>query len=153
MSLSNPEQVVNKNQYSLARLLFFSHMALATTILMSFAGVMFWMSYRATYEKVESELLGAAEILDEQLKGGISPQSIAIPEAFFHRFGKADRDHAYWRLWDHDGNEIKSQGKCRANYCLTRAISRKAVSDLTSQEKMVVTSNCKWQPRLRVRFS
>ncbi len=111
MSLSNPEQVVNKNQYSLARLLFFSHMALATTILMSFAGVMFWMSYRATYEKVESELLGAAEILDEQLKGGISPQSIAIPEAFFHRFGKADRDHAYWRLWDHDGNELNRRGK------------------------------------------
>lgn len=111
MSLNNPGKIVSKNQYSLARLLFFSHMALATTILISFAGVMFWMSYRATYEKVESELLGAAEILDEQLKGRISPQSIAIPEAFFHRFGKADRDHAYWRLWDRDGNELKSQGK------------------------------------------
>ena len=111
MSLSSHENTEPKHQYSLARLLFFSHMALATTILISFAGVMFWMSYRATYEKVESELLGAAEVLDEQLKGGISPQSITIPDAFFHRFGKADRDHAYWRLWDQNGTELKSQGK------------------------------------------
>jgi two-component system, OmpR family, sensor kinase len=111
MSLSDPEQNTTKHEHSLARLLFFSHMALATTILISLAGVMFWMSYRATYEKVESELLGAAEVLDEQLKGGSSLQSITIPDAFFHRFGKADRDHAYWRLWDHDGNELKSQGK------------------------------------------
>lgn len=111
MSSSDAVQVVKQRPYSLTRLLFFSHMALATTILISFACVMFWMSYTATYEKVESELLGAAEVLDEQLKGGISPQTITIPDAFFHRFGKADRDHAYWLLWDRDGNKLRSQGK------------------------------------------
>ena len=93
MSSISPKRCVANGPPSLSKLLIFSHLSLATIVLLSFAGVMFWMNYQAIYAKVESELLGAAKILDEQLASGTVPQLLMIPDAFFHRFGKADRDH------------------------------------------------------------
>lgn len=110
--MSSNSQKDNKatEQPSLTKLVFMSHMLLATAILLVSAGLIAWMKYRATYDKVESELLGAAELLNEQLAAGQSPQSVNISQAIFHRFGKADRDHAYWILWDQKGNTIASHG-------------------------------------------
>lgn len=94
-------------------MIFLSHVVLASIILIGFAILMFTMNYRATYAKVESELLGAAEILSNELKQGVAPEKLHLPDAFFHRFGKASRDHAYWRLWDDHGVVIVSHGGVR----------------------------------------
>ncbi len=110
MSSLNKSTVVSESQPSLVRLVFASHMLLATTILILSACLVGWQKYRSTYDKVESELLGAAELLNEKLAAGVSLESLGISEAFFHRFGKADRDHAYWRLWDKDGHIVASRG-------------------------------------------
>lgn len=103
----------SRPQPSLATLIFLSHVVLAAIILIGFAVVMFTMNYRAVYAKVESELLGAAEVLSNDLKQGVDPEKLQLPDAFFHRFGKARRDHAYWRLWDVHGNVIMSHGDLR----------------------------------------
>lgn len=103
----------SRSQPSLARLIFVSHFVLAAIILIGFAVVMFAMNYRAAYAKVESELLGAAEVLSNDLEQGVAPEKLQLPDAFFHRFGKASRDHAYWRLWDDQGHVIVSHGDMR----------------------------------------
>ncbi len=111
MSLNSEAGDFVTAQPSLAKLVFVSHMMLAASILIVATGLLSWLKYRATYDKVESELLGAAELLNEQLAAGEAPQSLSISEAIFHRFGKADRDHAYWMLWSQDGSVIASHGK------------------------------------------
>ena len=91
---------------SLTTLLFGSHLLLVTVAIIGFAAAMFAMSYRATYSQAESELLGATESLLQDLRNGKTPKSLEIPDAFYHRFGKAPRDRAYWCVWDRSGTRI-----------------------------------------------
>ena len=96
---------------SLSTLLFGSHLLLVAVAMIGFAAAMFAMSYRATYSQAESELLGATESLLQDLRNGTSPQLLEIPDTFFHRFGKAPRDRAYWCVWDRSGTRIGGGGE------------------------------------------
>lgn len=80
-------------------------------MILGFATVVFAMSYQATYERAESELLGAAESLSQQLRNGTPVASLEIPDVFFHRFGKAPRDRAYWGVWNEAGSLVSSGGE------------------------------------------
>ncbi len=59
----------------------------------------------------QEELLARLRALSNELRQGMAPDELRLPDAFFHRFGKASRDHAYWRLWDNQGNVIVSHGE------------------------------------------
>ncbi len=96
---------------SLSLLLFASHLILTATAMIGFASAIFAMSYRSTYNQAESELLGAAESLIQDLRNGKSPETLEIPDTFFHRFGRAPRDRAYWCVWNESGTRIAAGGE------------------------------------------
>lgn len=62
--------------------------------------------YRATYRQAESELLGAAEFLNRDTANGRRLSELQIPLSYFDRFGKAERDHAFWIAWDERGKTL-----------------------------------------------
>lgn len=86
-------------------------MSLATLTVIGFALAMLWTQYRATYRQVESELLGAVETMKQSLEAGVAPEDLAIPVSFFHRFGRAPRDQAYWVLWSQESKPIAWGGR------------------------------------------
>ncbi len=97
--------------WSLAKTLAWSHVSLATLTVVGFALAMLWTQYRATIRQVESELFGAAETMKQSLEAGVSPDDLSIPEPFFHRFGRATRDQAYWVLWSQESKLIAWGGR------------------------------------------
>ncbi len=108
--MSSTNEAPAKRIVSLSRLLFVSHASLAAITIAGFAAVMFVMSYHATYRQAEGELLGAAELLVQDLRNDVSPVELTLPDSFFHRFGKAPRDQAYWVLWGSDESEVARDG-------------------------------------------
>lgn len=88
-----------------------SHLALVGVMMVGFALAFLWISYRSVYERAESELLGAAETLTEQLRKGSPLNALEIPDVFVHRFGKAPRDRAYWGVWNKAEQLVGSGGE------------------------------------------
>jgi two-component system, OmpR family, sensor kinase len=99
-----------KARLSLSTLIFASHLALTGLTILVFAILASVQAYRGVYERAESELLGAAELLEQQLASGTHVEQLQIPDVYFHRFGKAPRDQAYWAYWDRDRQLVGSGG-------------------------------------------
>lgn len=108
--MSSPGET-HTTTWSLTKTLALSHVSLATLAVIGFALAMLWMQYRATIRQVESELFGAAETMKQSLEAGVSPDDLSIPEPFFHRFGRALRDQAYWALWSQEAELIAWDGR------------------------------------------
>ncbi|WP_168164228.1 sensor histidine kinase [Pirellula sp. SH-Sr6A] len=64
---------------------------------------MFALSLHATYRRAESDLLAAAQELNQQLKDQPDSPSLEVSDLYRHRFGMAPRDHAYIAMWDQMG--------------------------------------------------
>ncbi|WP_158545219.1 sensor histidine kinase [Bremerella cremea] len=96
---------------TLAKLLLWSHLAIAALTLLAFAVVVFVMYYRTTCAKVESELLGLAEVLSQELQRGVAPQALTIPEVIVHRLGPAPRDRAFWVVYGQGNQVLASHGE------------------------------------------
>ncbi len=101
----------NASAWSLARTLAWSHISLVTLTVIGFAVAMWWAQYRASVRQVESELFGASEAMRQSLKSGVEPEDLSIPDSFFHRFGRAPRDQAYWVLWSPEAEPIAWGGR------------------------------------------
>lgn len=108
--MSSPGEV-NTKAWSLAKTLAWSHVSLATLTVVGFALAMLWTQYRAMIRQVEGDLLGAAETMKQSLETGVSPTDLSIPEPFFHRFGRAPRDQAYWVLWSQESKPVAWGGR------------------------------------------
>ncbi|HEY1068020.1 MAG TPA: ATP-binding protein [Pirellulales bacterium] len=96
----------SRSRWTLRGELLASHLGLATLIVFGFGLAMFATTYRAVYRQAEADLLGAAQLLVQDLADGRDPASLAISDAYQHRFGKAPRDHAYFAVWDARGRLI-----------------------------------------------
>lgn len=111
MSSNNDANQFARKERSLAQLLMRSHLLLAGLLIAGYAVVNFVMAYQGTYGRVESELLGAAETILAEMRGGKSIDEVALPTSIFDRFGRAQRDHAYWVQWDKDRQIVSSHGR------------------------------------------
>jgi signal transduction histidine kinase len=100
-----------QSRTSLFQILLGSHLALVGVMIVGFALAFLWISYHSIYERAESELLGAAEALTEQLRKGSPLNALEIPDVFVHRFGKAPRDRAYWGVWNQAEQLVGSGGE------------------------------------------
>jgi heavy metal sensor kinase len=83
-----------------------SQLVLLTLIVLGFGGAIFWLVWQGTYRQVEADLLGAAELLAQDLRTQNELSSLTIAKTYRHRFGPAPRDHAYFAVWDHSGRQI-----------------------------------------------
>jgi len=112
--MSSPNNTT-ASAWSLARTLAWSHVSLATLTVIGLAVAMLWGQYRGTIRQVESELFGAAEAMRQSLEAGVDPEDLSIPDSFFHRFGRAPRDQAYWVLWSPEAAPIAWGGRLPEN--------------------------------------
>jgi two-component system, OmpR family, sensor kinase len=83
-----------------------SQLLLLTLIVLGFGGAILWLVWQGTYRQVEADLLGAAELLAQDLRSQSEVSSLMIARTYRHRFGPAPRDHAYFAVWDQSGLQI-----------------------------------------------
>ncbi|WP_010588115.1 sensor histidine kinase [Schlesneria paludicola] len=89
-----------RNELILAQLLFLF------VIVTGFGGAIYALVSHGTYRQVESDLLGAAQLLanDPNIQHEIA--SLSIAQVYRRRFGPAPRDYAYFGIWDKQGRLI-----------------------------------------------
>lgn len=68
-----------------------------------FGATLFLQVRYATFERVDADLLGAAQVVAAQLQETGSAQSVEIPAAYRQRFGLAAADAPYLVVWDAAG--------------------------------------------------
>lgn len=100
--------------WTLRSVLTASHVGLLAAVVAAFAGTIYWMMSRAVHHQAEADLLAAAEILVRELNEGTAPTSLRIPETYFHRFGPAPRDQAFFALWNSAGVKVVDKGNVPA---------------------------------------
>ena len=108
---ASKEAVASKQQrsnWSLQTILIASHAGLAAIVVLGFGVTLFAMTMHASYRQAEADLLGAAQVLVQDLGNRSDPSQLAISELYSHRFGKAPRDHAYYAIWDASGRLLAS---------------------------------------------
>lgn len=103
----HPPKVIRQvSNWSLRAELLASHLLLVTIVVLALGTSIYWLVRQATYRQAESELLGAAQLLAQDLNATAQTPSLAISQAYRHRFGAAPRDHAYFVVWDASGQQI-----------------------------------------------
>lgn len=80
-----------------------SQLLLLTLLVLAYGGSIYLLVTRGTHRQVEADLLGAAQLLAQDLQVHEQPSSLEIARAYRHRFGPAPRDHAYFAVWDREG--------------------------------------------------
>lgn len=83
-----------------------THVGLATLLVLGFGVAMYWLSRQATYREAEADLLAAAQLLAQDLATTDGSAVPRVAETYFHRFGPAPRDQAYFAAWDAAGRRI-----------------------------------------------
>jgi two-component system, OmpR family, sensor kinase len=72
-------------------------------VVAGFGTTLFLRIQYATLERVDADLLGAAQVVAARLQQTGSVKQLEIPEAYQHRFGTALADAPYMIVWDADG--------------------------------------------------
>ncbi|MGC4002275.1 MAG: sensor histidine kinase N-terminal domain-containing protein [Pirellulales bacterium] len=78
-------------------------LALAT---LGFGIAIYIMTRQSVYREVESDLLGAAQLIAQDLRVHRSNEALEIDRAYRRRFGAAPRDHAYFAIWDANRKQL-----------------------------------------------
>ncbi|WP_254507509.1 sensor histidine kinase [Anatilimnocola floriformis] len=119
--MSSPKKAASPTQqatrvpraYSLRNVLLASHLGLLAAGMLicgiAFSALMLWTTYR----QAEADLLGAAQVMIRDANG--RGESMSIPPTYFHRFGPAPRDQAYFALWDSNGKLVAQSKNLPAN--------------------------------------
>jgi two-component system OmpR family sensor kinase len=92
--------------YSLRFELLISQLTILALVIAGFGGSISILVRQATYRQAESDLLGAAQLLAQDVKSSGVQAPLAIDQAYRHRFGPAPRDHAYFVVWNAAGTQI-----------------------------------------------
>lgn len=92
--------------WSLGTELLGSFGGLIAVIVSGFAISLYCLMWRATYRQVEADLLGASQMLVQDLADGGDLRQLAISETYLDRFGRAKRDRPYFAVWDAAGRQI-----------------------------------------------
>lgn len=101
--------------WTLQRLLVASHAGLAAVVILVFGASLYAMTIHATYRQAEADLLGAAQVLVQDLETHHDATALAISELYANRFGKAPRDHAYYAVWDEEGRLLAASNQLPAH--------------------------------------
>ncbi|MCX7424544.1 MAG: HAMP domain-containing sensor histidine kinase [Planctomycetia bacterium] len=72
-------------------------------VVVGFGATLFLRVRYATLERVDADLLGAAQVVVAKLQQTGSAEQLEMPEAYRHRFGTAPEDAPYLVVWDADG--------------------------------------------------
>lgn len=90
---------------SLRSELLIGQLSVLLIVVLGFGGAIYWLMRQAIYREAESDLLGAAQLIAQDV-GDVEPSAVTIARAYRHRFGPAPRDHAYFAVWDAAGQSI-----------------------------------------------
>ena len=83
-------------EWSLRTTLLAAQVGLLTTTVVGFGGALCWSVYDGTYRQAEAELLGAAQLLRQELP--TPPGGLSLDEIYRKRFGPAPRDRPYFAV-------------------------------------------------------
>lgn len=83
-----------------------SQLLLISLIVVGFGATIVWLVWHGIYRQAEADLLGAAQVLSNEMKERAHLPALTIAKAYRHRFGPAPRDHAYFAVWDTQGQLI-----------------------------------------------
>ena len=95
------------------------HTAILLAVLLGFGWTLYQRLQRLTYQRVDTELAGAAQLITQRTRpphrphGHVGPHAepepeINIPESLLQRFGTDEAEAAYAVLWLRDGTELVS---------------------------------------------
>jgi len=83
-----------------------AQMAVLALVVLGFGGAMYALVRQGVYREAEADLLGAAQLIAQDLSSGEPTDSMQIARTYRHRFGPAPRDHAYLAIWDARGERL-----------------------------------------------
>jgi heavy metal sensor kinase len=81
-------------------------LAVLALVVLGFGGTMYALVRQSVYREAEADLLGAAQLIAQDLQNGRPGDRAEITRAYRHRFGPAPRDHAYFAIWTPRGELI-----------------------------------------------
>lgn len=83
-----------------------AQLAVLALVVLGFGGAMYALVRQGVYREAEADLLGAAQLIAQDLGSGEPTDSMQIARTYRHRFGPAPRDHAYFAIWDSHGERL-----------------------------------------------
>lgn len=104
--LARPILKIAGRSRSLRFELLVSQLTILAIVIVGFAASIYVLVRQATYRQAESDLLGAAQLLAQDLKQSGVRAPLGIAQAYRHRFGPAPRDHAYFVVWNTRGEPL-----------------------------------------------
>lgn len=105
-SRSPPPSTFFARPWSLRTELLIGQLVVLSLVVLGFGGAIYGLVRQSIYREAESDLLGAAQLIVEDLRSGDSVDELEIARAYRHRFGPAPRDHAYIAIWSADGKKL-----------------------------------------------
>jgi heavy metal sensor kinase len=80
-------------------------------VVLGFFAVAVGLVTQSVYREVEADLFAAAQLIARDLASGEAARNLEISRTYWHRFGPAPRDRAYFIVWNRAGAEIaRSEG-------------------------------------------
>lgn len=104
-ALSRARALLSRER-SLRTELLIAQLAVLLLVVLGFGGAMYFMVRHSVYREAEADLLGAAQLITQDLNIGGPKDRMQIARAYRHRFGPAPRDHAYFAIWSPRGELI-----------------------------------------------
>ncbi|BBO35153.1 ATP-binding protein [Lacipirellula parvula] len=89
---------------SLRTHLLIAYLSLLLLTVLGFGTATYLLMRRAIYNEAESDLLGAAQLIAKDSSG--TSGTTVIDRTYRHRFGPAPRDHAYFAVWNAQGDVL-----------------------------------------------
>lgn len=104
-SPTNPRPEAHGRRSLLTELLL-GQLAVLLLVVVGFGSAIYGLAWHSIYREVESDLLGAAQLLERTLREGGELSLETLGPTYWHRFGPAPRDQAYFVVWDSLGEAI-----------------------------------------------
>lgn len=105
-SRSVPPPAIVKQPWSLRTELLIGQLVVLSLVVLGFGCAIYGLMRQSIYREAESDLLGAAQLIAEDLRSGNAVDELEIARAYRHRFGPAPRDHAYFAIWNATGAKL-----------------------------------------------
>jgi len=86
--------------------LLIGQLAVLAIVVLGFGGAMYALVRQGVYREAESDLLGAAQSIAQDLGHGDPRDDLRFARPHGHRFGPGPRDFAYFAIWDPEGHQI-----------------------------------------------
>ncbi|QDU27485.1 Sensor kinase CusS [Anatilimnocola aggregata] len=87
-----------------------AQLAVLLLVVLGFGGTVYGLLRQSIYREAEADLFAAAQLIERDLASGQPATQLEISRTYWHRFGPAPRDRAYFVVWQAAGKLLADSG-------------------------------------------